>query len=38
MKQESNKIQHHEDTKKLAFVIVFLSLFVVAIFGLAPLA
>ena len=37
MKQNSNKIQGHEDTKKLSFVVLFLSLFVVALFGLAPL-
>jgi len=28
---------HHRDTKKLSFVVVFLSLFVIAIFGLAPM-
>ncbi|GMR16774.1 MAG: hypothetical protein BMS9Abin31_1152 [Gammaproteobacteria bacterium] len=37
MEQNSNKVQGHEDTKKLAFVVVFLSLFVIALFGLAPL-
>lgn len=37
MEQDTNKIQQHEDTKKLSFVVVFLSLFVVALFGLAPL-
>jgi len=37
MKQDTNKIQGHEDTKKLSFVIVFLSIFVIALFGLAPL-
>lgn len=41
MEQDSNKIEihhemHHEDTKKLTIVIVLLSLFVVALFGLAP--
>lgn len=38
MEQDTNKIQQHEDTKKLSIVVVFLSLFVVALFGLAPLA
>ena len=38
MSQNANKIETHEDTKKLSFVIVFLSLFVIALFGLAPLA
>jgi hypothetical protein len=37
MEQNSNKIQGHDDTKKLSFVVVFLSLFVIALFGLAPL-
>ncbi len=37
MEQKTNKIEQHEDTKKLSLVIVFLSLFVIAIFGLAPL-
>ena len=37
MEQSSNKIQGHEDTKKLSFVVVVLSLFVIALFGLAPL-
>jgi len=37
MEQNANKIQAHEDTKKLSFAVVFLSLFVIAIFGLAPL-
>ena len=37
MEQGQNKIQGHEDTKKLSFVIVFLSIFVLALFGLAPL-
>ncbi len=37
MEQNPNKIQGNEDTKKLSFVVVFLSLFVIAIFGLAPL-
>jgi len=37
MEQNPNKIQGHEDTKKLSFVVVFLSLFVIALFGLAPL-
>ena len=37
MEQNTNKIQGHEDTKKLSVVVVFLSLLVIAIFGLAPL-
>ena len=38
MEQNGNKIQKHEDTKKLSFVVLFLALFVIALFGLAPLA
>lgn len=38
MEQHTHKNQGHEDIKKLFFVIVFLSLFVIALFGLAPLA
>ncbi len=38
MKQENKNVQPHEDIKKLSFVVVFLSLFVIAIFGLIPLA
>lgn len=38
MEQDANKIQRHDDTKKLSMVVVFLSLFVIALFGLAPLA
>ena len=38
MEQNTNKIQGHEDTKKLSFVVIFLSLFVIVLFGLAPLA
>lgn len=39
MEQNSNETQGHghEDTRKLSFVIVFLSIFVVALFSLAPL-
>lgn len=37
MKQESKNVQHHDDTKKLSFVVVFLSLFVIVLFGLVPL-
>ena len=37
MEQNSNKIQEQEDTKKLSFVVLFLSFFVIALFGLAPL-
>ena len=36
MEQDSNEVEVHEDTKKLSFVIVFLSLVVIALFGLAP--
>ena len=35
--QNSNKEHKHEDTKKLSFVVVFLSLFVIVLFGLVPL-
>lgn len=38
MEQNTNKSHGHEDIKKLSLVIVFLSLFVIALFGLAPLA
>ncbi len=37
MEQNINKVKKHEDTKKLSFVIVFLSLFVIVLFGLVPL-
>ncbi len=37
MKDEMDKIQKHEDTKKLSLVVLFLSMFVVAILGLAPI-
>lgn len=37
MERNTNKIEQHEDTKKLSLVIVFLSLFVIVLFGLAPL-
>jgi hypothetical protein len=37
MDQNSNELHGHEDTKKLSFVVVFLSILVVALFGLAPL-
>ena len=37
MEQNLKKAQGHEDTKKLSFVVVFLLLFVIALFGLAPL-
>lgn len=37
MEQNTNEIEKHEDTKRLSFVVLFLSLFVIAIFGLAPL-
>jgi len=38
MEQNTNKIQKHEDTKKLSFVVLFLGMFVIALFGLAPSA
>lgn len=38
MEQKSKKVEAHEDTKKLSFVVLFLSIFVIALFGLAPLA
>lgn len=38
MRQNTNKFKEHEDTRKLSFVIVFLALFVIVLFGLAPLA
>ena len=38
MEQNTNKIQKHEDTKKLTFVVLFLALLVIALFGLAPSA
>ena len=34
MEQNINKAQKHEETKKLSFVVVFLSLFVLVLFGL----
>jgi len=37
MEQDTNSTQGHEDTKKLSIVVVFLSIFVIALFGLAPL-
>ena len=36
MEQNSKEVEVHEDTKKLSFLIVFLSLVVVVLFGLAP--
>jgi len=38
MEQNSNKIEKHEETKKLSLVVLFLSIFVIALFGLAPVA
>ena len=38
MKQKIKNAQQHKDSKKLSFVVVFLSLFVIALFGLIPLA
>ena len=37
MEQNFNKVQKQEETKKLSFVVVLLSLFVIALFGLVPL-
>jgi hypothetical protein len=37
MEQNTNEVHGNEETKKLSFVIVFLSIFVIALFGLAPL-
>jgi len=37
MDQNQSESHNHEDTKKLSFAVVFLSLFVVAIFTLAPM-
>jgi hypothetical protein len=37
MEQNTNKAHGHEETKKLSFVVVWLSIFVIALFGLAPL-
>ena len=37
MEHNQKESHHHEDTKKLSFVVVFLSLLVIAIFGLAPM-
>jgi hypothetical protein len=36
VEQNTNKIQKHEETKKLSLVVLFLGLFVLALFGLAP--
>jgi len=35
MEQNTHDMNHHEDTKKLSFVVVFLSLFVILLFSLA---
>ena len=37
MEQNINKVQKDDDTKRLSFVVVFLSLFVIVLFGLLPL-
>ena len=39
MEQDVNEVQkhEHEDAKKLFFVVVLLSIFVIALFGLVPL-
>jgi len=36
MENNPDKIEHHEYTRKLSFVVVFLSVFVMVLFGLAP--
>ncbi len=38
MEENINKVQKHEDTKKLSFVVAVLSIFVIVIFGLIPMA
>jgi len=38
MEQNINSAQKHDDSKKLSFVVAFLSLFVFVLFGLVPLA
>ena len=38
MEQNTNKLQKQEDAKKLSFVVLFLGLFVVALFSFAPSA
>ncbi len=38
MEQNTKKMQKHEDTKKLSFVVLFLGLLVIVLFGLAPSA
>lgn len=38
MENPTNKLQAGEDTKKLSIAVLCLSVFVVAIFGLVPLA
>ncbi len=35
MEHDTHQLSHHEDTKKLSFVVVFLSLLVIVLFGLA---
>lgn len=32
-----DKKQHEEETKKLTFAVIFMSLFVIVLFGLGPL-
>jgi hypothetical protein len=36
MENSPDKIEHHEYTKKLSYVVVFLSMFVIVLFSLAP--
>ena len=37
MEHNVNNAQKHDDTKKLSFVVAFLSLFVFVLYGLVPL-
>jgi len=36
MEQKTKDVQGHDDVKKLSLVVVFLSIFVITLFGLAP--
>jgi hypothetical protein len=35
--QNTNHVKSHDDAKKLSFVVIALSVFVIALFGLAPI-
>lgn len=37
MEHSEKNVEHHEDTKKLSYVVLFLSIFVIVLFGIAPL-